>query len=153
MLQFRNLMACFSPRISGFTPSAVHARFAVEKLFNGFLSEDFRISSSALISPAFHIYSCVVRRMDNGATRSCISRTLLNHCRELKQFRKRTYHVILRCLRLTIVAVWVCILALVIQHAMCMRRTILSSMICLAPPYFIMLPHKRYDFRKKLYGA
>ena len=29
-------MACFSPRISGFTPSAVHARFAVEKFLMDF---------------------------------------------------------------------------------------------------------------------
>jgi len=66
VLQLRNLMAGFSPRMSEFTPSAVHASFAVESVFNGFLSEDFRCSSSVTIPPVFHIHSCVVRRMDNG---------------------------------------------------------------------------------------
>ena len=39
--------------------------------------------------------------------------------------------------------------ALVIQHAMRMRRIRLSSMACLAVPNFCTLSHKRYDFRKK----
>ena len=148
VLRLSNLMAGFSPRTSGFTPSAVHARFAVERLFNGFLSDDFRFSSSVIIPTVFHIHSCVVRRMDNVATRSCTSRTLLNHCRELKQYRQCTYHVKPRGLRLTIVAVWVC--TLVIQHAILMRHTVLSSMTSLAPPYFITLSHKRYDFLDKI---
>ena len=42
-------------------------------------------------------------------------------------------------------------LALVIRHAMCMRRIILSHMACLALPYFPTLPHKRYDFLEKRY--
>jgi len=37
--------------------------------------------------------------------------------------------------------------ASVIQHAMCMRRIILSPVVCLAVPYFTPLPHKRHDFR------
>jgi hypothetical protein len=44
----------------------------------------------------------------------------------------------------------VCILALVVQHAKCMRRIILSSAACTTLPYFSMLSHKWHDFRKKL---
>jgi hypothetical protein len=40
-------------------------------------------------------------------------------------------------------------LPLVIQHAMRMRRIILSSAACLALPYFPTLSHKRYDFSEK----
>jgi hypothetical protein len=36
--------------------------------------------------------------------------------------------------------------ALVIQQANSMRR-IMSSVVCLALPYFTTLSHKRYDFR------
>jgi hypothetical protein len=37
--------------------------------------------------------------------------------------------------------------ALVIQHAMGMRRIILPPVVCLALPYFTTLSHKRYGFR------
>ena len=40
--------------------------------------------------------------------------------------------------------------ALLIQHAMCMRHIVTSFVAPLAPPCFSTLSHKRRDFRKKV---
>ena len=40
--------------------------------------------------------------------------------------------------------------ALFIQHAMGMRRVVMSPMICPTLPYFHALSHKRHDFRKNV---
>jgi hypothetical protein len=37
----------------------------------------------------------------------------------------------------------------VYQHAKCVPRIILTSVVCLAVPDFFMLSHKRHDFRGK----
>jgi hypothetical protein len=39
--------------------------------------------------------------------------------------------------------------ALDIQHAKCMCRIVLSSVVCLVIQYSSTLSHKRHDFRKK----
>jgi hypothetical protein len=45
--------------------------------------------------------------------------------------------------------VCVCV-ALVIQHAMSMRRILLSSVPCLGLPYFYISSHKEQGFREKM---
>ena len=66
------------------------------------------------------------------------------------------YNATLRRFRATIVVVEMhipyseCVfVTLCIQHAMRMRRIILSSVACLARAYFSTLSHKRFCFRKK----
>ena len=39
---------------------------------------------------------------------------------------------------------------LIIQHAKSMRLIILSSVACLAVPYFFALSHIRHDFKQKI---
>jgi len=52
-----------------------------------------------------------------------------------------------------VLRVSVCLsVAIVIQHAMCMRRIIVPSVACLAVLYFSTFSHKRHDFRNRVIG-
>jgi hypothetical protein len=76
-----------------------------------------------------------------------------------KKDRQCTCNITLRRIGITSVAVQkqlnityseCAFVVLVIQHAKCMRRIILSFVACLDLPYFSTLSHTQYDCRKKV---
>jgi len=79
-----------------------------------------------------------------------ILRKIYKCIHNLRQHRQCTYNVTLRRVRVTIVAV--VFVALGNQHAMRMRRIILSSVACPALQYFYNYFIKSKIFEKKLFN-
>ena len=63
---------------------------------------------------------------------------------------KRSEYYVFVCVCMCVLA-RVCVhVALLIQHATCMRHVVTSFVAPHTPPYFSALSHKRHDFRKQV---